>query len=445
MERNCPDNMLIRRIKIHLILVVVITGLALACPPAMGGESKEPALWGVVVGLRVADIPFEANVSTVNDVIPLIYYDDNGRFFMRGLDAGFRFYRSNTWQFSALARYRFFDIPQEYQNEIRESGVDLGGQLTYRFSKHFHTDVEVLSDSHGNVHANAVPTFEFESGNWEIKPYVRLRWKSAGFNNRYYGLGIESPGSAFDLMAGADLRYHVYRNLYLVGQATLTMLDSSTSNLEFIKRSSQGTLFFGVGFFNDKKKPAGRTLKSKPYIRLAHGWATPSNLGEIVKGDWQSDPYNNQLTSVFVGIPVADDLFGIPIATYFTPGIVLHSSSEVQDTIAEYVVAIKFYYTFKWPTMWRFGFAEGLSYATEIPYIEKVEMEEKGYRPSELLNFLDFSLDVSLGHLFKVDSLKDLWLGYSIHHRSGIFQKSSAFGRIAGGSNYNTVYLQYHW
>lgn len=49
-ERNCPDNMLIRRIKIHLILVVVITGLALACPPAMGGESKEPALWGVVVG-----------------------------------------------------------------------------------------------------------------------------------------------------------------------------------------------------------------------------------------------------------------------------------------------------------------------------------------------------------------------------------------------------------
>ena len=52
---------------------------------------------------------------------------------------------------------------------------------------------------------------------------------------------------------------------------------------------------------------------------------------------------------------------------------------------------------------------------------------------------------MNLGDIFRSEALQNLWVGYSIHHRSGIFQTSSAFGRIRGGSNYNTFYLQYHW
>jgi hypothetical protein len=198
--------------------------------------------------------------------------------------------------------------------------------------------------------------------------------------------------------------------------------------------------FFGIGFFNDKKNPVD-TLASKPYIRLAHGWGTESNLSEILSGNTEKDPYNNQLTSVFFGVPLADELFTLPIATYLTPGIVHHHASDVQDRSTEWVLAVKFYYTIKWPTPWRLGFAEGLSYVDRIPYLEEKDMQEKGYRPSQLLNFLDFSVDMDLGQLFRVQWMEDLWLGYSIHHRSGIFSTSSAFGRISGGSNYNTVYF----
>jgi outer membrane protein len=124
----------------------------------------------------------------------------------------------------------------------------------------------------------------------------------------------------------------------------------------------------------------------------------------------------------------------------------MHHESEVQNRGLEWVVALKLYYTFNWrPVVWRFGAAEGLSYVKEIPYVERQSMYEKDYRPSELLNYLDFSLDISLGHLFKVKSIEELWLGCSIHHRSGIFSSSSAFGRVSGGSNYNSIYLQYHW
>jgi len=106
---------------------------------------------------------------------------------------------------------------------------------------------------------------------------------------------------------------------------------------------------------------------------------------------------------------------------------------------------MKIHYTIKWPITWRLGAAEGLSYVDQIPYVEKTNLEQKDYRPSKLLNYLDFSLDIELGDLFNSKKLEGLWLGYSIHHRSGIFQTSSAFGRIKGGSNINSIYLQYHW
>lgn len=405
--------------------------------------TKAPEEWGIAMGLRSAGIVFDADQSVVNDILPLIFYD-NGRLFIDGLEAGYRLFQGENWQLSPFARYRFFDIPEEYQNEIRESGLDLGGQFTYYFSDWFHTDFEVLSDQSGRFYANLTPSLEIERGALEFRPFVRFRWKSADFNNRYYGLAKEEPGSAMDAQIAAEIRYHVFRNLYLLGRASLLILDSDTRNVSFIDKSTQGEAFLGIGFFNDKKNPVD-TLVSKPYIRLAHGWGTESNLSEIMTGNTESDPYNNQLTSVFFGVPLADELFGIPISTYLTPGIVHHHSSEVQDRSTEYVLAVKFYYTIKWPTLWRLGFAEGLSYADRIPYLEAKDMEEKGYRPSQLLNFLDFSIDLSLGHLFRVECMEDLWLGYSIHHRSGIYSKSSAFGRISGGSNYNTVYLQYHW
>ena len=402
-----------------------------------------PEKWGIAMSIRSATIVFDTNQSTVNDIVPLIFYD-NGRLFIEGLEFGYRLFQDEKWQLSPFARYRFFDIPREYQNEIRESGLDLGGQFSYHFTDWFRMDFEVLSDQSGRFYANLTPGFEWERGAWEFRPYVRFRWKSADFNDYYYGLGREDPGSAIDAQIAADIRFHVWRNLYLLARGSILFLDSDTRDISFIDDSTQAEAFLGFGFFNDKKNPVD-TLASKPYIRLAHGWGTESNLGEIVTGKTKSDPYNNQLTSVFFGVPLADELFTLPIATYLTPGIVHHHASDVQNRSTEYVLAVKFYYTIKWPTPWRLGFAEGLSYVDRIPYLEEKDMQEKGYRPSQLLNYLDFSIDLSLGHLFRVQWMEDLWLGYSIHHRSGIFSTSSAFGRISGGSNYNTVYLQYHW
>ena len=61
------------------------------------------------------------------------------------------------------------------------------------------------------------------------------------------------------------------------------------------------------------------------------------------------------------------------------------------------------------------------------------------------MNYLDFSADIDLGDAFNSHALKNLYAGVDVHHRSSIFETSSAFGRIKGGSNYAAVYLQYHF
>jgi len=87
--------------------------------------------------------------------------------------------------------------------------------------------------------------------------------------------------------------------------------------------------------------------------------------------------------SYFFGVPLADELFTLTIATYLTPGIARHHSSDLQGRSSEYVLAVKSYYTIKWLTYWLLGFAEGLSYADKIPYLEEKDMQERGYPDQE--------------------------------------------------------------
>ncbi len=109
------------------------------------------------------------------------------------------------------------------------------------------------------------------------------------------------------------------------------------------------------------------------------------------------------------------------------------------------MLALKAYYNFKWPTHWRFGFAEGISYIEDVTNIEQREMDRKGYRSTKLMNYLDVTADFSLGDAFNYNEMRDLYFGIGVHHRSSIFESNSTFGRIKGGSNYNSLYLQDHF
>jgi len=427
---------------------IVLTALFILSP--LAADTNETAVskyseqdWGIGAVYRSGTIPYITEDSVVGNFVPMLFFE-NEYIFMHGLESGIKFYESDEWRLSAITRMHFVDIPEQYQNIVQADTNDVGFQLRYKMKNDQFIDFEAMNDLHGRLYADIRYSTNFENGSFEYKPYAQLQWNTSKYNTYYYGLNQEDISSGFDTLVGVDARYHVWSNLYLLAKAQATFLGEDARKSIYIEDDIEGELYLGFGFFNDKNKPKKEELSISPYVRIAHGWATPSNINDIISGKTEKDPYNNQLTSLFYGYPLTDELFSLPLDFYLTPGFVYHHSSEVQNATQEYVLAIKAYYTFPLPWEVRFGFAEGISYIDEVTYIEQTEMDEKGYRASNLLNYLDFSLDLHLGDIFG-EKLDDLWVGYSIHHRSAIFESSSRFGRIKGGSNYNSVYLQWHY
>ncbi|WP_028771612.1 MipA/OmpV family protein [Shewanella waksmanii] len=451
---------LLYRIATLLTLTVFPCSVLLAEEPATKSDdttalesSEQDALrydsWGLAIGVRRGDIPYAVEDDQVYDVLPLLKYQGSYGF-IDGMEAGLHLWKNDAHQVNAYTRFRFVDIPKELQNESQAQAFDFG--LQYKFNHGpWEADVALLSDSNKRGYMYTRTKYHWHSGDWDLIPYAEFQWKSDKFNRYYYGLDQYDTEGGLQFNAGVTARYHVSRNLYLIGKFGVGRLEDSVVDLPSIDSQYQYESFLGFGFFPepgkqrfDYKNPSANEDNDQ-FLRVAHGWATPSNLNDILSGNAEKDPYNNQMTSLFYGTRLTETLFTLPIELYFTPGAVWHYDSEVQDDIVEAVVAIKAFYTFKFGPRWRLGVAEGLSYVSNLTYIEGSEIAEKGYKPSKLLNYLDFSFEVNIGDIINSQRMKNLWLGYSIHHRSGIFETSSAFGRIKGGSNYQTVSLQWHF
>ncbi|WP_220743413.1 MipA/OmpV family protein [Shewanella colwelliana] len=440
--------------KTIISLSPLILSLSLITPLSlMAEETSTPQAnyrtddWGVAIGVRRGDIPYAVEDDEVYDVLPLLKFESDYAF-INGMEGGVHLWQQGDHQINAYTRFRFVDIPKELQNESQAQAFDFG--LQYKFTHGpWEADVALLSDSHKRGYLYTRTKYHWQQGDWKLTPYAEFQWKSDDFNQYYYGLEQYDVGSGVQVNAGVEARYHVVSNLYLLGQFGIGRLEDSVSNLPSIDTAYQYESFLGFGFFPEPNKKSYRSVPysddSDEFLRLSHGWATPSNLNEILNWNTRTDPYNNQMSSLFYGTRLSETLFTLPIELYFTPGVAWHHSSEVQNDLAEAVVAIKAFYTFELGPRFRLGVAEGLSYVSSLTHIEGSEIEEKGYKPSKLLNYLDFSLDVNMGDLFNSHNMRNMWLGYAIHHRSGIFETSSAFGRIKGGSNYQTIYLQWHF
>lgn len=399
--------------------------------------------WGVGIGLRYADIPFAAQERSVTDIVPLLFYEGE-RFFLNGIEGGAKLLGGEWWRLDAYMRYRFFDFPRRLQNENREDGWDAGLELRHAFYRNWEMRWGLFSDNAGGAYLDAGAQTRYGGDHASLRPYVGLRIKSADYNDRYFGLGVGQLGAGADVHARVEGLYHLWSNLYLIGRFGGYYLDADARRSASVRDDMAWELFAGIGVF-ERPRTATRGPRRGSYWRLAHGWATYSNLGDTVRGDIEADPDDNRLTSLFYGHPMADELFGLPLRFYLTAGAVMHHPSRVQSRSAEYVIAFKAYYTASWPVRMRFGVAEGLSYASQVPHVERTKLEARGYRPNKLLNYLGFSIDANLGDLLDLTSARKLWVGYGIHHRSGIFGTGSQFGRVSGGSNYNTLYVQWEY
>lgn len=180
------------------------------------------------------------------------------------------------------------------------------------------------------------------------------------------------------------------------------------------------------------------------YYRIAAGIAADARLNRIVRGDLTLHDDRTGIIGFEIGKAIVEDFRGWPLDLVAKAGLIRHFERDFQDDFYQFTLSIKVYYKgFPWRDRvdTRFGFAEGLSYAQRIPFIEQADLGEDE-NTSHLLNHLDVSLDANIGDLFGQPNLRGCYFGFAVSHRSGVFGLFDIFGRVRGGSNYNTLYVE---
>ena len=176
-------------------------------------------------------------------------------------------------------------------------------------------------------------------------------------------------------------------------------------------------------------------------LRVAHGKATMSDFSEIIVGNWKSHQNDLRVTALDVGYLLSekgtDSIFDI----YLKGGVSYFDEENLQDDVYEAVVYVKFFWNADfWANRVRVGFGEGISYTSDVVYTERLEAAQEHDFNSKFLNYLDVSLDLSVGRLIQYKAFDEVYLGWGLKHRSGIFGLINNVRR--GGSNYNTVYIE---
>ncbi|PQJ29985.1 MipA/OmpV family protein [Rubritalea profundi] len=407
------------------------------------GEDLLPQ-WGVAMGVRYASVPYASDDKATSDIFPLFYYEGE-RFFLRGDYGGVKLWEGDKYGFNALARHRFTDIPAEFIDKVNGNTLDMGLQAFWKLDEQSQLQFDVLSDPQGRFHSAARWAGDYSKPNWRFFPELEIRFTGSEFNSHYYGVDTYDLSEGIEARARFKARRRVVSNLHLEGRVEGAWLGSEASKSRAVEDDFAYELYLGFGFYDGDERAEVSTLEAKPYWRLSQGWGTSSDFQNMIFGEHKTDDGADvNVTSIFYGHPLADSIFGVPIEMYITPGFSYHYSSDVQDSSTEWVLAFKGFYTFPTPWRLRLGIAEGISYADSLTYYESSELEQKGFEESKLMNYLDLTLDLNIGDVFKSNKLEDLWLGYGIHHRSGMYESSSAFGDISGGTNFANIYLQWH-
>ena len=186
---------------------------------------------------------------------------------------------------------------------------------------------------------------------------------------------------------------------------------------------------------------SGIWADEKYSMRIAYGKSSVSDLGEVLIGQIDSDVADLRTLSLDGGYLLTHNLWDMPLDLYVKSSLSYFDEAGVQDAIYEVTLYIKLYYNFTpYNQKIRFGFGEGGSYTTGILLTEASFAQEHNDHTSHYLNYLDISLDIDMGTLFKSKILQNTYIGVLIKHRSGIFGLINNVKH--GGSNYNCVMIE---
>jgi outer membrane protein len=422
-----------------------------------------PGSAAVGVLFRTERSPYEGGGAR-NDLVPVYVYEGE-RAYLHATRAGLKLLdKGGAHRLDLIADYRFEGLPYDDVPASlaglhnRSSGIDVG--LAYRYRTAWgDLNAEYLQDPGGGDRGSELRvgySYDWHSGRLHLRPAVRLSARSARLNDYYYGVSPDEatavrpayqPGSSVHAWVGVYGYYDLGERWKVIGAYGVSSVSRTVRDSPIVRdRAAQPSAFVGVAYdFGSHRapQPDGNPL----HVKLLYGKSTDCNLLPAVTLRCSSvgTQDNTRVAGVELGKTFMERVHGWPLDFVGYVGLLRHDENNLQQDVWQLNLYMKaYYYGFPWSARvkTRVGLGMGLSVTDHVLAVEQRDQARRGRQTSKLLNYLDPTVDVSVGDLLGVRSLRRTFVGVGVSHRSGILGTSQLLGNVDGGSNYFYSYVE---
>ena len=235
-----------------------------------GAPPEGPPRWGLGLAAVVSDSPYAGEGTRVTPVPLVSYYGDH--FYFRGITAGWMFVHNDSFELSALAKFRFdgFDVDDLGREELarngvdyrlledRDKGLDLGLGMVWSGGAG-QLELELLADAtdtSGGQEVSLQYGYPLDLGKATLTPTVGVNWLSKDMANYYYGtLDTEVARGVVDYKPGSvtipSVGFNYFRPLgekwSLMGSVKYNLLPDEISDSPLVERDTDGNASMFIG------------------------------------------------------------------------------------------------------------------------------------------------------------------------------------------------------
>lgn len=402
------------------------------------------------------------------DLVPLYLYEGE-RIFLRSDRLGIKLAASADDEVDVVLRRRVEGFPLDRMPPAlrgltpRNGGLDAGLIWRHRWgSSRFYTAAyqDVGHQSRGREVELGAFT-DWRLGRWTVRPSLAITVRSARSNDFYYGVPAEQaalperpayqPGAGANLAAGLFGSYQLSAGWRLLGGVATTRHARTVRDSPIAERGTQLGVLLGAAYSPSAREVQWSAEASPTWVRVSYGPAAEDRCNMVKITTLRCTAINRATPTAAVGLNVGktlvQDFRGWPLDLVGYVGLIQHRDRPFQRTGAEVDLFMKGFYRLPWSdrVSTRIGFGWGLSVADPVPFAEVQEQAARGRRTSRVLNYIDASVDFSVGDVLAAERWKHTYLGVGVVHRSGMFSHSRLLGNVTGGSNYIVLTLEHRF
>ena len=419
---------------------------------------------GLGFAVRSEQSPY-AGGGTRYDLLPLYLYEGE-RVFLHGSRAGLKVFKADSQRVDFFVEQRFEGFPDDRIPPslagMAERGAGLDAGVSYRYRQPWGTlGAEVTHDIGGLSRGTELRlsySYDWRAGALTLRPSLSVAARDARLNNYYYGVRpgeatatrpAYEPGSGINTTLGLFGTYELTEGWRLLAGVSRTLLDSKVQDSPIVRKSGQTAVFLGAAYDFGTHKRSWAEESTPLYVKAMYGKSSDDGCHLIkiatLRCTSTAKVNSTRIVGVQVGKPFIERFKDLPLDFVGYLGVLHHDDRGLAPNGVEFNAIMKaYYYGFPWSDRvnTRLGLGIGVSMAQRLPYMESSSQAARGRQTSRLLNYLDPSVDFSLGDLIGKRALKNTYLGFGVSHRSGIFGSSRLLGNVNGGSNYIYTYLE---